>query len=248
MKQAIEINRETSFVEAAAGKYSDLNYTKIDTQIDELDDINAMSTRLTNRSGEGSLHGSFDRSSSRNRSHNSSFNSRSNYRNNKSYSASNDYRQGYNRDNNRNRGYQQNPRYDQRTQNYQNRYDNNQYRNRFDNRRRPNKYQHYRNQPKAQIIFEYTDQNLLEMMQMVRGFINFMKANPTTRDQFKTNKLTMRKDYNNEVNESDIHSSNLDQVQQLVNEDTDLVFDDALVAANYIDEIEYTDSNKHQIA
>ena len=123
----------------------------------------------------------------------------------------------------------------------------NQDRNRFDNRRRPNKYQHYRNQPKAQIIFEYTDQNLLEMMQMVRSFINFMKANPTTRDQFKTNKLAMRKEYNNEVNKSDIHSSNLDQVQQLINEDTDLVFD-ALVAADYIDEIECTDGNKHQNA
>ena len=85
------------------------------------------------------------------------------------------------------------------------------------------------------------------MMQMVRSFINFMKANPTTRYQFKTNKLAMCKEYNNKVNKSDIHSSNLDQVQQLINEDTDLVFD-ALVAANYIDKIECTDSNKHQNA
>ena len=85
------------------------------------------------------------------------------------------------------------------------------------------------------------------MMQMVRSFINFMKTNPTTRDQFKTNKLTMRKEYNNKVNESDIHSSNLDQVQQLINEDTDLVFD-ALVAADYIDKIKCTDGNKHQNA
>ena len=85
------------------------------------------------------------------------------------------------------------------------------------------------------------------MMQTVRSFINFMKTNPTTRDQFKTNKLTMCKEYNNKVNESDIHSSNLDQVQQLINEDTDLVFD-ALVAAYYIDKIECTDGNKHQNA
>ena len=55
-KQAIKINRETSFVEAAAGRY-DQNCTKIETQINELDgsfqdcEINAMSTRLTNRSG-----------------------------------------------------------------------------------------------------------------------------------------------------------------------------------------------------
>ena len=85
------------------------------------------------------------------------------------------------------------------------------------------------------------------MMQMVRSFINFMKANPATRDLFKSNKLVVRKEYNNEVNESDIHSSSLDQVQQLINEDMDLVFD-ALVAANYIDEIECTDSNNDQQA
>ena len=66
-KQAIEINRETTFVEAAAGRYNVQNCTKIETQINELDDsfqdcdINAMSTRSTNRSGDGSLNGSFDR-------------------------------------------------------------------------------------------------------------------------------------------------------------------------------------------
>ena len=85
------------------------------------------------------------------------------------------------------------------------------------------------------------------MMQTVRGFINFMKANPTTRDQFKSNTLAMHKEYNNKVNESEIHSSSLDQVQQLINEDKDLVFN-ALVAANYIEEIECTDSNNHQQA
>ena len=173
-KQAIEINRETSFVEAASGRYNDQNCTKIETQINELDDsfqdcdINAMNTRSSNRSGDGS----FDRSSSRNNSLNSSHNSRPNYRNN-SYSSNNDLynsynRQGYNRDNNRSRGHQQSQRYEQRNQNYQNRYDNNQDRNRFDNRRRPNKYQHHRNQHKAQIIFEFSDQNMIEMMQMVR--------------------------------------------------------------------------------
>ena len=69
---------------------------------------------------------------------------------------------------------------------------------------------HHRNQPKAQIIFKYTDQNMMEIMQTVRGFINFMKVNCTTRDQFKSNKLTMHKEYNNEVNKSEIRSSSLD--------------------------------------
>ena len=246
-KQAIDINRETSFVEATTSRYNDQIGTKIDTQINELGDsfqeydINAMSTRSTNRPGDGSWNGSFDRSSHRNNSFNSSQSSRSNYRGD-SYSSNDDSqnRQGFSRDNNRNRGYQQQPRYKQRSQNYQNRYDNNQDRNRFDNRRRPNKYQHHRNQHKAQVIFEFSDQNMMEMMQMVRGFINLIKANPTTREHYKSNKLASRK-YDNEVNELKIQSSSLDQVQQFFNEDTIVVFD-TLVAADYIDEIDCTDS------
>ena len=80
---------------------------------------------------------------------------------------------------------------------------------------------------------------MMEMMQMIRGFINLIKANPTTRDHYKTNKLANRK-YDNEVNESEIKTSNLEQVQQFFNEDADIVFD-ALVAADYIDEIDCTD-------
>ena len=252
-RQAIDINRETSFVEAVTGRYNDQISTKIKTQINELEDsfqeydINAMNTRSTNRSGDTSWNGSFDRSSNRNNSFNSSQNSRSNYRGN-SYSSNDDShnRQGFNRDNSRNRGYQQQPRYEQRNQNYQSRYDNNQDRNRFDNRRRPNKYQHHRNQHKAQVIFEFSDQNMMEMMQMVRGFINLIKANPTTREQYKSNKLASRK-YDNEVNESDIHTSSLDQVQQFFNEDTDVVFD-ALVAADYIIKIDCEDGIRQQQA
>ena len=83
------------------------------------------------------------------------------------------------------------------------------------------------------------------MMQMVRGFINFIKANPTNREQFKSNKIATHKEYNNEVNESEILASNLDQVQQFINKD--IVFD-ALVAADYIDQIDCTDDNSHQQA
>ena len=243
-KQAIDINKETSFVEAATGRYNDHNSTKIETQINELDnsfqeyDVNAMNTRSTKRSGDRSWNRSFNRSSSRNSSFNSPQNSRSNYRGSNYSSNSDGYsRQNYNRDNYRNRGHQQHAGYEQRNQNYQNRYDNNQDRNRFDNRRRPNKYQHHKNQHKAQVIFEFSDQN---MMQMVRGFINLIKANPTTREQYKSNKLATRK-YDNEVNESEIQSSSLEQVQQFFNEDSDVVFN-ALVAADYIDEIDCTDS------
>ena len=58
-----------------------------------------------------------------------------------------------------------------------------------------------------------------------------------------TNKIVPRR-FNTEVNESEIQSSNLEQIQQAVNEDQDLVFD-ALVAADYIDEIN-TSSNEGQ--
>ena len=205
-----------------------------------------MSTRSTNRSADGSFNRSFDRSSSRNNSYNSSYNPRPNFRNNSRYMSSNENnqnRQSFNRDNNRSRGYQQNTRYDQRN-GFQNRYDNNQYRNRFDNRRQPNKYQHHRNQPRTQVIFKYTNQNPLELMQTVRNFINFMKAHPSNRKQFKTNKISPC-NFNNEVNKSEIHASSLEQVQQPINKDTDLVFD-ALVAADYINKIECTDgSSQH---
>ena len=133
-KQTIEIIRESSFVDAAAGRYNEQNLTKIDTQINKLDDsfqdcdINAMSTRSTNRPTDGSFNGSLDRSSSRNSSYNSSYNSRPNFRSNSGYQSSNENKQNiqsYNRDNNRNKGYQQNTWYDQRNNGYQNRYDNN---------------------------------------------------------------------------------------------------------------------------
>ena len=71
-KQALDINRETSFVEAATGRYNNQKVTKTETQINELSDsfqeydINAMNTRSTSRSGDGSWNGSFDRSSSKN--------------------------------------------------------------------------------------------------------------------------------------------------------------------------------------
>ena len=245
-RQAIDINKVSSFVEAATGQSNDQANTRIDTQVNELEDsfkdydINAMSTRANNRSGDRSWNNSFDKPPQKNNSFNPSYSSRSNRRdNNYSSSEDNQNRQGFQRDYTRSKGYQQTPRYDQRNQHYQYRYDNNQDRNRFDNKRRPNKYQHHRNQHKAQIIFEFSDQNMMEMMQTVGGFINLIKANPTTRDHYKTKKLANRK-YDNEVNKSEIKTSNLDQVQQFFNEDTDVVFD-ALVAADYIDKVDCTD-------
>ena len=86
-----------------------------------------------------------------------------------------------------------------------------------------------------------------EILKTVRNFIDFMKANPATREQFMTNKLTTCKEYNNEINESEINACNLDQAQQLVNEDKDIVFN-ALVAADYIDEVDCTNGPNYQQA
>ena len=68
-----------------------------------------------------------------------------------------------------------------------------------------------------------------------------MKTCPASREQFKLNKILPR-DFHNEVNESEIHTSSLEQVQQLINKDMDLVFN-ALVAADYINEIECMDGS-----
>ena len=84
----------------------------------------------------------------------------------------------------------------------------------------------------------------MEMMQTVRGFINLIKADPTSKEHYKSNKLATRK-YNNEINELEIQSSSLEQVQEFFNEDSDVIFD-ALVAADYIAEIECKDSNYQQ--
>ena len=86
----------------------------------------------------------------------------------------------------------------------------------------------------------------MEMMQTVRGFINLIKAIPNTKDHYKTNKLANHK-YDNGVNKSEIKTSNLDQVQQFFNEDTDIVFD-ALVAVDYINEIDCMDGTRQPSA
>ena len=90
------------------------------------------------------------------------------------------------------------------------------------------------------------NQKPLELMQTIRNFINFMKTCPASREQFKSNKIAQRNFYN-EVNESEIHTSSLEQVQQLINKDADLVCN-ARVAADYIDEIECMDGNNQPTA
>ena len=250
-RNAIEINREISFVDATTGRSGE---TRI-SQINEIDDsfpdyeINVMSTRSTDRSGNKSFDRSFDRSSSRSGSQNSSFNSRSGFRSsNGSFNSSNSSmqgRQGFGLEPNT-----QGNSFQPRNNTHQNRFEGQQGNgyngnnvNRFKTWRMPTKFNHSRTTPKAQVIFEYMDQNPWDVIHMVRNFINYMKGNPAQRQFFKTNKILPRR-FNTEVNESEIQSSNLEQIQQAVNEDQDLVFD-VLVATDYIDKIN-TSSNEGQ--
>ena len=240
-RDAIEINREISFVEATTGRSGETRLTQINELEDSFPDyeINAMSTRSTDRSGNRSFDRSFDRSSSRSGSQNSSFNSRPNFRsNNSSFNSSTgntQNKQGWGQKTSSygNSTQQRNFTLQSRFEGQQNNgYNGN---NKFEPRRFPTKFNHSRSTPKAQVIFEYTDQNPWDVIHTVRNFINYMKGNPAQRQFFKTNKLVPRR-FNSEVNESEIQSSSLEQIQQAVNEDQDLVFD-ALVAADYIDEI-----------
>ena len=162
-RNAVEINREISFVDATTGSSTE---TKI-SQINELDDsfpdydINAISTRFTDRSGNRSFDRSFDRSSSMSGSQNSSYNCRSGFRSNNnsfnSSNSSNQSRQGFGQRTNP-QGNTFQPRNNNGFQNQGKNFNGNKV-DRFDQRRRPTKFNHSRTTPKAQVIFEYTDQN-----------------------------------------------------------------------------------------
>ena len=70
-------------------------------------------------------------------------------------------------------------------------------------------------------MFKHIQHNTMEMLDTLRNFIDHMKKNATARSQMKVHKIAPCK--TNEVNESDIHTSSLEQVQKLVNKDTNLV-------------------------
>ena len=203
-RNAIEINREISFVDATTGRSGETRLTQINEMDDSFPDyeINAMSTRSTDRSGNRSFDRSFDRSSSRSGSQNSSFNSRSNFRNNNgSFNSSNSSTQS--RQNWGQKPNTQGNSFQQRNYTPQNRFEGQQSNgyngnNRFEPRRFPTKFNHSRSTPKAQVIFEYTDQNPWDVIHTVRNFINYMKGNPTQRQFFKTNKIVPRR-FNTEV-------------------------------------------------
>ena len=164
-RNTIEINREISFVDATTGRSGETRIMQVNEMDDSFPDyeINAMSTRSTDRSGNRSFDRSFNRSSSRSGSQNSSFNSRSGFRNNNgssnSSNSSTQSRQSFGQKPNT-----QGNSFQPRSNTYQNRFKGHQgngynSNNRFETRRIPTKFNHSRSTPKAQVIFEYMDQN-----------------------------------------------------------------------------------------
>ena len=147
-RNAIEINRKISFVDATTGRSGETRITQINEMDDSFPDyeINAMSTRSTDRSGNRSFDRSFDRSSSRSGSQNSSFNSRSGFRSNSgSFNSSNSSTQSR-------QGFGQKPNtqgnsFQPRNNTYQNRFEGHQGNgyngnNRFETGRMPTKFNH----------------------------------------------------------------------------------------------------------
>ena len=144
---AIEINREISFVDATTGRAGETRISQINEMDDSFPDyeINAMSTRSTDRSGNKSFDRSFDRSSSRSGSQNLSFNSRSGFRNNNnSFSSSNSSTQS--RSSFGQKTYDQGNTFQPRNSSYQNKFDrhqgngyNNNNSNKFETQRFPSK-------------------------------------------------------------------------------------------------------------
>ena len=165
-RNAIEINRDISFVDVTTGRSGETRLTQINEMDDSFPDyeINAMSTRSTDRSGNRSFDRSFDRSSSRSGSQNSSFNSRSGFRNNNgSFNSSNSSMQNWTQKQNT-----QGNSFQQRNYTPQNRFEGQQSNgyngnSRLESRRFPTKFNHSRSTAKAQVIFEYTDQNPWEI-------------------------------------------------------------------------------------
>ena len=217
-KAALEINRETLFINASISQQEDHRRITKDTQINKLDDsfqdldINYMTTRSNSQNSRcsyRSFNSPFNKSS-RSYSQNCPGSYRSNYR-------QNNY-QRYNNNNNHNAAHNH-EHYNKNSSNSFNRFDNNQ--NKFNNRRPINKYKHYSNQPRQQIVFKYTQNSPMEMLDTLRNFINHMKRNPSSRPSMKMNKIAPRT--TGDVNKNDIHTGSLEQVQKLVNEDSDLV-------------------------
>ena len=112
------------------------------------------------------------------------------------------------------------------------------YSNNYDSRRRLNKYKHQSRDPKNKIRFEYNIADK-EMFANLRDMVDHLKEHPqANRHMFKKILPGVTKYRNREeVCEDTIAEMDIKQLQEILKEDIDLIFD-SLVIHDYIEEID----------
>ena len=106
----------------------------------------------------------------------------------------------------------------------------NPYRNGY---RRLKRYRHQNSWPKRNVRFEYNVKDK-DMMGNIRRTVDFIKSRNQSREAAKRfPKFTNRSI--EEVSEDAIETTSIENIQHILNEDVDLIFD-ALVIADYIEE------------
>ena len=110
------------------------------------------------------------------------------------------------------------------------------YSNNYDSRRKLRRYSHQPRDPKSKVQFEYNihDRN---MMQNLRRAVDSLKDEPQfNRNRFKQMAPRMSHRSQEEVCEDAIAEIKIQEIQEILKEDLDLIFD-ALVIQDYINEV-----------
>ena len=110
-------------------------------------------------------------------------------------------------------------------------------RNDNQNFRKINKYKHHAREPRNNIKFEYTiSRGEKEIMRTLRNMIDFLKGKTekVVEDIKRMPKVNPRGV--NEVSEDSIATISIEEIQKILKEDVNTVYD-ALVASDYIEEV-----------
>ena len=111
------------------------------------------------------------------------------------------------------------------------------YSNNYDSRRRLNRYRHQPRDPKNKVKFEYNIADR-DMMSNLRRTVDNLKSEPQVyRNKFKQVLPRISNRSQEEVCEDAIAKSKIEEIQEILKEDLDLIFD-ALVIQHYIDEVD----------
>ena len=111
------------------------------------------------------------------------------------------------------------------------------YSSNYDSRRKLRRYAHQPRDSKSNITFKYNISDH-DMMPNLRRAVDSLKDEPqANRNKYKQFLLKMSKRNEEEVREDAIAKIKIGQIQEILKEDLDLIFD-ALVIQDYIDEVE----------